>query len=215
MRRKIALVLCYMLFGAIVNVGIAWGIVAHHGTTFFEWKPYHNPRDGAPVAFFVNRRFGWELVTGCGRPGTLLSRHADEVESYQGMVWWPKASVTFDMRDYAISAGWPMRSMMAWHTLRYTQPDDADYIEFEPHYHRGYPVSSPAYESYVAILPFQPLWIGFCVNTLLYAFGFACLVHGPLIVCRYVRTKKRLCVQCGYSAGDLPVCPECGTQMSC
>ena len=64
-------------------------------------------------------------------------------------------------------------------------------------------------------LPLRPLWIGFSVNTTLFAGLWALLLFGPSVAWRLMlrrRTTKGWCVGCGYdlAASKSPKCPECG-----
>ncbi len=56
--------------------------------------------------------------------------------------------------------------------------------------------------------PLQPLWLGFSVNTLLYA-GILWLL-GPFAFRRFLRQRRGLCPKCAYPMGESSVCTECG-----
>jgi hypothetical protein len=66
-------------------------------------------------------------------------------------------------------------------------------------------------------LPLRPIWLGFALNTLFYAALAWGLWQVPLALRRRSRSKKGLCVRCGYDLKGLGgsaagrVCPECGT----
>ena len=63
------------------------------------------------------------------------------------------------------------------------------------------------------MLPYQPIWPGFAINTMFYAAVLWLLFAAPLAlrgVRRRRRIKRGLCVACAYPIGDSPVCTECG-----
>jgi len=65
------------------------------------------------------------------------------------------------------------------------------------------------------ILPLQPLWPGFLVNTMFCAAILWLLIPGPFMLRRLIRIKRGRCPQCGYDLrGAIPGagagCPECG-----
>ena len=64
------------------------------------------------------------------------------------------------------------------------------------------------------LLPVDPLWPGFAVNTLFYAGVLWMLYCGPFALRRRGRIKRGLCVACAYdlrgSATTSDACPECG-----
>ena len=63
-------------------------------------------------------------------------------------------------------------------------------------------------------LPYRPIWPGFLINTVLYAFVLCLLFAAPFALRRHRRIKRGLCLKCGYNLRNRPsdssVCPECG-----
>ncbi len=61
-----------------------------------------------------------------------------------------------------------------------------------------------------AIIPVRPLWLGFVVNTMLFACVLALLAWMPSGVRVWMRRRKGRCVLCGYELGSSERCSECG-----
>ena len=61
-------------------------------------------------------------------------------------------------------------------------------------------------------LPYQPVWSGIVINTLFYAMLLWMLWLIPFVVRRVIRSKRGLCIKCGYDlrGAEHEVCPECG-----
>ncbi len=55
-----------------------------------------------------------------------------------------------------------------------------------------------------------PLWLGFAVNTLLYAVVLWLLICSPFTLRRVIRVRRGLCPACAYPRGEWDVCSECG-----
>ena len=62
------------------------------------------------------------------------------------------------------------------------------------------------------VLPYEPIWPGFAINTVFYALGGWLLFAGPFVVRRWRRIRRGLCPKCAYDlrGSDSPACPECG-----
>ena len=60
------------------------------------------------------------------------------------------------------------------------------------------------------LMPMRPLPFGFFINALFYAAVLWLLIPGPVAMRRFIRRKRGQCQACGYPAGELPVCSECG-----
>ena len=65
------------------------------------------------------------------------------------------------------------------------------------------------------VLPLQPIWPGFAINTAFYAL-ILWLPFAPFQLRRYMRIKRGLCIKCGYDlrGTEHEVCPECGEEGS-
>ncbi len=215
MRTRASTLAGFLLFGALLNLAVAWVLVAAHGRTNFAWRPYLNPRPGDPVAFFVIRRTGTQWVVGCGRPGTLIDRHPDAVALYAGPTWWPSEAVTFDDGSLGAASGWPLLSFSAWRTVRATMLPGDQGIEFKRLHHWGLVLrdtTKGGWHELPAILPLRPIWPGFVLNTLLYAVMVGIAVEGWRRLRRFGRLAR--CPACAYPASGLDRSPECGGQLN-
>lgn len=63
------------------------------------------------------------------------------------------------------------------------------------------------------ILPIKPIWRGLLVNTSFYAFITWFVLFGRVLWRNSIRRKRGQCLYCRYSVRDLPVCPECGSEV--
>lgn len=202
----------YLLFGAILNLGVAWTFALVHGNARFDGRAHHNPRATDPIAFYSDRRFGAEWVVGCGRPGTLVSRHPDVVGLYSREPWWPPEALAMNGEACGMASGWPLHSFAAWRTASVL--DRSESVEYEWKYHAGIVLrDEPGTEAgnrIPTILPLQPLWPGLAVNTLVYAVAAAVCTAGLRQGSRHWRRKRGLCAACAYPAGEMDRCSECG-----
>lgn len=101
-----------------------------------------------------------------------------------------------------VAVGWPLRSVSrSYETVQGICPDPA-YL------------SNPrrwALSERLRKIPLFPLWPGFLLNAIVWGFPVLLvpLVNGRR---RARRTRRGLCVRCGYDlrSGSLTICPECG-----
>ena len=83
----------------------------------------------------------------------------------------------------------------------------------------GFPMRSVARISFKRIAPVpldefsELIWLGFAVNTLVYAVVLWLLSGGPFRLRRFIRVKRALCPKCAYPMGESAVCSECGTAL--
>ena len=66
-------------------------------------------------------------------------------------------------------------------------------------------------------LPLRPVWIGFFINSCIYALALFAIVWAfiavPLVLRRRRRMQRGLCPACTYPVGTSEVCTECGKQL--
>ena len=74
------------------------------------------------------------------------------------------------------------------------------------------PIHSGRLSDY-AVVPIRPMWLGFTMNTLLYAVLLWSLFSGLTGLRRSIRKRRGLCPACAYPAGEPGVCSECGTML--
>lgn len=107
------------------------------------------------------------------------------------------------------AAGWPMLAM--WCDMERSSPEYGSARD---------PWSSVALSSRltgraglygpVDRMPLRPIWPGFAINTLVYAFVIGAAWSGVGTLCRAIRRRRGLCARCAYPVGASPVCTECG-----
>jgi len=102
---------------------------------------------------------------------------------------------------YAISAGFPFRSVYMTHIVGTG--------------HDGQPVEvvSGALRLRSGLMPCRPLAIGLCLDMAVWYAAMLGVRKGWVMARARSRSRKGLCPRCGYARVDLPVaaqCPECG-----
>ncbi len=112
---------------------------------------------------------------------------------------------------YAEATGWPFLAMLAHYELG-DSIKDASGKSYLPNLNRNGIVISETYGIAPQILPLQPIWPGFAINTIFYSAILWTLTLGPFTARRMIRRKRGRCIKCGYdlrgtSGGG---CPECG-----
>jgi len=224
-RRASVLLVLLLVAGAIVNVAVAWGLAMFNEVPSLAMLPLPNrsdsshwwdshPRGGTRVLA------AWRLSTDGFERRDMLgcepSAATIEIDSVSTTIQ-SRRDTTFELST-AISAGWP------WQCLRGEQwADDVSALaaicglnsdssnrgrsigayEIEPPWRRG--------NGDFRLLPLQPIWPGFAINTLLYAAILWLLFAAPFALRRRSRIKRGLCPACAYPVGKSDVCTECGT----
>jgi hypothetical protein len=61
--------------------------------------------------------------------------------------------------------------------------------------------------------PYAPIWPGFAINTMFYAFVIWMLFAVPAALRRKRRRARGLCPKCAYPVGTSVVCTECGAAL--
>ncbi len=183
-------ILLLLLAGAVVNVGVAWGIArwfyprvasVESTSTPSAWRLDNVPeRWPDKPKFEVTGRTRWVLLT------TQTSRLDDKVSSVvllEQRIGVPTKSLAFYQLGEKESGTWTFSWRHAWG--------------------RDYP------------LPLRPIWPGFAANTLFYATILWVLIPGPFALRRFLRflsERRGLCPACGYDLryAEHEACPECG-----
>ena len=214
MKRRLLIAAIFLLAGSVVNVAVAWGIVAGADLNAFrdimsgssvkaDW-----PRDAPshwPVSCRVRgplRGIGWQAwfwVAGRTQHGQEEARG----ESFTIMI---------------ASAGWPCRATQweLWGDLLVNLrgakprlggvPDDKWWRNGVEIQMRQFGLNLTGWKR----LPLRPLWLGFVANTSFYAVVLWSLIRGPFVLHRIIRVKRGLCPACAYPMGEALVCTECG-----
>lgn len=225
MKRYLLIAAIFLVAGAVVNVGVAWGCAfwLQVFTGDFESAPDHPTGSGilraakfsrSGAAYYeVLRLRGVFLHESSGsgpKPEELLPRWTglgNASPAYEA------GKVSKDYRGVD-ARGWPMLSL--WlelagpvSPLEARGGVDTSKLRKATWMGGSRPVRRYGY-SFPVALPLRPLWLGFAVNTLFYAPTLWLLACGLLAMRRLVRVKRSLCPACGYPRAESAVCSECG-----
>ncbi|MFB3106813.1 MAG: hypothetical protein ACE1ZA_18075 [Pseudomonadales bacterium] len=194
MKRWIAKLVVFVIFGAVVNVAVAWGCGLRDYRNYFEgrlateddtrWWDAHVPEDfpvspgevGDNLAFGVSATIMEEQwVSQTKFPSWVIRTRAGlPVRALEGSMW-----VDFSRRGRRV---------------------------IERHLKKVFDKRPP--------VPVRPIWPGFAINTIFFA-AILWLPLAPFQFRRYVRVKHGHCIKCGYDlrGAEHEVCPECGHEL--
>jgi hypothetical protein len=220
------MILVALLLGAMVNIAVAWrlgGVAAAD-----QWKltsKIETPR--GPFVFHVAESPGRDrflgILAGSGdhadavlKAGFMANgvpRETFRVGAAPPSWSFPATSMPvtaagqIDSRVVSVASGWPLPAMVYHRFFPDVKPKTLlDRIRqgLESPFGAG----QSWHKQYV---PLMPIWLGFAVNTILYALPFAGLAVLGLCWRAWARRRRGRCVRCGYEvAGLAPPCPECG-----
>ncbi len=220
MKRCLTKLVVFLLLGAIVNVGVAWGITAL--TTWPGWPqepvlltqiewPRPVPQHWPSLADSLQGQvFGWSLhqylagvVEETPIDGLLLVNEQFVINV--GSVGWPCLALQWELwLDHVLPRG---RTVEGSYQAA-GQPADTWWLSgiglpFEKF---GFGLRS------WKRLPVRPIWPGFAINTIFYAAILWMMWLSPFVVRRVIRRKRGHCLKCGYDLRGAAheVCPECG-----
>ena len=213
MKRRLLVAAAFLLVGAVVNVAVAWGCAVlldvrtsvDKETAFVSkdrqtWYVWTLSRPGALSVFSVrsssrsNQGFPVEEGRTVKDPSALIPS------------WTPFLTPTFALGEQsyehraAEGRGWPMLGL--WCETSEGLGGGIRVGEWPPGGRGSRPIPK--------VLPLRPIWLGFAVNTLMYAVLLWLLIPGPFVLRRFIRVKRGRCVKCGYPMGESEVCTECG-----
>ncbi len=203
MNRRLVILAVFLLAGAVVNVGVAWGCSIRAESALFD--------------ALLTARMRRQQFEASKRPDRL-EREAPWVESaFRGegvvviVVRRPGEGLVRLHR-----AGWPARAALVG---RVSSPSSGD-----PSYRWGIPIpvkvrlaleyprgsAQPIVKTVTGVLPLRPVWRGFLLNTAFYALAFILPAGMWWSLRRFIRVKRSLCPACAYPVGESGVCSECG-----
>lgn len=210
MKRLVITVIIFLSLGAIVNVAVAWGCaywidltsIVPRGTSpkkysMSTWQVFdHFDRIGAS-------RMGWRLP-----PFILTGVGTTNLDSYIQTL--PQEDEPqMELGELLDRRGFPMLSMECEFintTDKYWTPkfqvENGIMLETTP----------GSDERGLRAIPLRLIWFGFGINTIFYTLLLWLLTLGPFTARRMIRSKRGLCIKCGYDLrGTSGVgCPECG-----
>jgi hypothetical protein len=189
----------FLLLGAIVNIAIAWGLscgVLNFGNPSRETQ---RAPDDTDVALWRQCAVASAAPTPAHStefaPVGLSLRSIHEIDPFNNPA---KAGHMLEWTQ----AGWPMYAMQGgvfhdlakrnveWHSLFWRENTPIGWVN----------------------VPLRPMWIGFVVNTMIYAAALWLIVALVFALRRWRRIRRGLCARCAYPVGPgmSEVCPECG-----
>ncbi len=197
MKRRLLTIAICVLFGAVVNVAVAWGIAiwscpiptcienfreVEQSDIESLWQHYGQP--------------SWPSFSG----GTRMSAAGRTITKVDG---WISGRPSIDLTRYEI--GWPGRAMRCVDILWGGPYGQWEIVE-------GWYLEDgiPWVARRTIILPLAPVWTGFAVNTVFYAAVLWLLISSPFALRGFLRLRRGLCPKCAYPMGESSVCSECG-----
>ncbi len=176
----------FLLAGAVVNVGVAWGCAL--------WSPW---RFGEQTSL-EGAASVWEEYAPPNAPssdGPLTDAIGIGFESSSAYASPP--GEIFRVRE--TRAGLPLKSVRGGFGV--IHPGGIMLYRWAvrvPFSHR--------------LIPYRPIMLGSVVNTLLYSAVLWLLICSPFALRRLIRQRRGLCPACGYDLrhGEHEACPECG-----
>src|SRR5262245_17895036 len=201
MKRRAVKLVVFLLAGAIVNVGVAWGCVLGVPPIFRHIDGMLGQREisdqealaAVAAALGKDRCIDPETVY-----ATRYSRVGWERQDFAG-------GQPEEPEDLSIlAAGWPCYSVRGhWYgNLREEKHVGAIRVPR---------VLTPS--PFVDFVPFHPIWPGFAINTVFYAAIVWLVFATPIRFRRWRRIKRGLCARCGYPVGSSALCSECGEKI--
>ena len=212
MRRRLLILAVFLLTGAVVNVGVAWGCAVSIRLSMPASPPvWAVLREVAPDGRWHS--WGIERIKLRGalffvsfsrsqqhRPDPSTDLRPDELAPSWGQLRTPP--------DHAVrwlqAFGWPVVSL--WRDY-----DGSN--RRMPQLLHGLRVTFLGLDGYFPeAVPLNPIWPGFAVNTVFYAAILWLLIPGPFALRRFIRIRGGLCPACAYDLhhGEHDACPECG-----
>ena len=223
MKRRLFRLVVFLLLGAIVNVGVAWGCAAWVDSSQSGMRPKF-ASTLTPQGYFwyvrsesargAERVLSTRLLVRAVHVIGAGDRPSDLIPS------WSTISHAFDpaepkTRDQQMqdARGWPMLSMRCTflcagaNVVLLSGREVVGGRELPSRTWKGSRISTFTLRA----LPYIPIPLGFVVNTIFYA-AILWLPFAPFQLPRYVRVKRGHCIKCGYDLrGDAGGgCPECG-----
>lgn len=211
MKHRLFKLVLFLILGAMVNVAVAWGCAYWIGLTsviaretspkrysMSTWQVFgHFDRIGAS-------RMGWRLP-----PFIVIDDvRTLNIDSYIQTL--PQEDVPhMQLGEVLDRRGFPMLSMECEFINTTDKP-------WNPIYQVEYGImleTTPGSdERGLRAIPLRIIWLGFVLNTIIYAVLLWLLTLGPFTARRMIRSKRGRCIKCGYDLrGDFELgCPECG-----
>ena len=188
--RMIKRLCVWLVLGAIVNVGVAWGC--------FIWKARFPTlatyRDPLLEEIWRNHALAkWPQVQDSNLVGDRTDRFGSSTTT-------------------AIVSDGDARAPTTWYVeeLRCGVPASCLSAAKKGQIPPGTELSDGGFWCFGKLLPRKILWPGFAINTVFYAAVLWGLFAGFGFVRRRIRARRGQCPACAYPIGTNPLCTECG-----
>ena len=228
MKRRLFKLVVFLLFGAVVNVAVAWGIAicpvdreSWFGRVYPGFQYYEQ---------YLSDRHLYLLTTVNILPGQLdLSQMVSESSIYRlnfipepiseadfrALVpTWSRFAAIEPLEELAnryhsdhelvsydeYASGWPAYSLRFFGPF-YVIPAGSGNVSYDSRMTGYFHFTLPykmVERGYGSDLPFLPIWPGFAINTVFYAAVLWLLTLGPITARRMIRKKRGHCIKCGY-----------------
>ncbi len=184
MKRIAIKLVVFVMLGAVVTVGVAWGCVmgmpGYRSGSEFVTAELPEPWGPTKRDVFLSTNLAVGVRIDCFL--VVDRRHLSD--------WF-----------IVCVAGWPCPALQGAEHLRQERRTTMGVLDsWWRTRHRMRPA------------PHRPLWPGFFTNTLFYAVILWALWSAPFAARRIIRRRRGRCVRCGYDLryADHDACPECG-----
>jgi len=210
MKRSVRRLLIFLVLGVVVNVALSWGPLAWR-----QWFVLRSSPSAMPVfrdldGMTAEERALWERDRPESFPAHPQSAFAARAWNFDRMHVSGASSRTESgaLVLWGVGlwrAGWPLRSFEGWSWLQQELKQPAQ--EWDHCLLKSKMWVKPPRQF---ILPLRVMWVGFAVNSLMFASLLWLILSAPLDYRRWKRIKRGCCPACGYPVGASAVCTECG-----
>lgn len=208
MKRRSMSAILFITVGGVVNVAVAWGLLAFAPITAFgterdtsHWYSFAERFDLQPVRYPATFRLNSEWSS--EGSGFSISK-----VDYQPILFGGIPILGAGTFLVYRSCGFPLPALHGW---VFEHAEYCHCVRLEGHRARE---PGPFSSQTDACLPLRPMWPGFLINTILYALILWLLFAAPFALRRRRRRRRGLCEQCAYPIGVSPVCTECGASVA-
>lgn len=212
-KRRVRTIVLYLVFGALLNIAVAWGIVLMHGYVTFGMDIVRNPRPEEDPMLVRRRLFGHELLVSFGRFPDTWTSEEQNVALATRSAWWPHGTLVRKSQHNfptVVATGWPCLTVSTWSESGVSEEYSRGFV-WEPEF-LGYERAVASWDAFVPLIfPIHPLWSGWLLNTPFYAALWWIACGGARSLRATRRRRRGLCVRCRYPRENHVICPECGT----
>lgn len=203
MSRNLRQAALLLLWGAVLNVVVAW-LAVFVDLRFSSRQFLHD--DGT-------RKLGVMASPGTGIDFYMLFLDVENFMIQQpGLAYEPvpawvgwRGAPEENWVEWTFATGWPLRSLKCGSSqLQRTGPGGAPILVPWG----GIPI--PRWGLRMSFLPFVPVWPGFVIDSVVWAFLLWSFLRLRRAFLSWRRRARGACAECGYLVSGARACPECG-----